>query len=999
MDGTGNFVTLNCNGLKSNFVYTKELISQHHCIFLTETWLVTSEEHLLSEFNSRFKIITVPAKKKNAGRPFGGTALLLDRTIFDKTDIIILEDHLTIVKTIFNDISLTITGVYLPSTNSNDYIENYKTQLSIISGTHQQLLSSSEVIILGDFQSCPTIENSQRNTTENHLSQYLNNFIKESNLYPLDMLEGTGPLYTYHHLSMSNKSYIDHIFVSDDLKTAMSNTKVLDHHPLNTGDHLPITTQISTSQEKHIATQPNPDDQYVPNYMWNNAKFTEKYNELTDQAFTNMSFNYLPIETELENLNSILKECASKSFMEMNTSTHKVTPKPWWNRDLTRAREKLQQMFNLWKYEGFPKSESNVAYGRYKFARKSFRYLVRQAKNQASVEHYIGVEKLKNIKPRSYWQKIRLNKVATQKLFTVNNKTTTETITEEFANHFDTILNEPRVSTTDNTKSNMELKNLLYDIRSEKEDFFVTQSEVVEAINKLNKNKARDPHQMVAEHFQFAKNEKVRTYITYIINRIFTEHETPKSLSVSLIIPLVKSYKKSMKDPNNYRGISLMPILAKIIEAIILKKCPILKAPKQSQYGFTNQTSTIHAELMIQETINYYNTQGSPVYMCSLDATKAFDSCNWHVMFKKLLDKNLPKTIIQFLIAFYLQSDASVLYNGNKSKSFDLSQGVKQGSLLSPYLYNIYTETLLDILKETNAGTVLPDGTKTSVIAFADDLLLMSPTLRGLQMLINKCLSYGKTHNISFNHIKTQFVISGNPYFQKPMLAMNGKLVQPQETMKHLGFIWKKHSGRLLLKHHMEYRLSEMWSVVSSLISSGVRHLHPNQITQLLQSLVIPKLLYGLEIVKLSNTERQYLNRQARCALKQLFGISKHAKNLINQYYKIKDIEVLLDTRKIDLIYQLSQNKDTSKYVIHLMFVPNSDRSFSIINNLLETCLNHDKDFLSCIFNRSARSILNPGPATNSSMDLDVIHDCVLNWHLYDRRLLFKETLEAEIER
>ena len=63
------------------------------------------------------------------------------------------------------------------------------------------------------------------------------------------------------------------------------------------------------------------------------------------------------------------------------------------------------------------------------------------------------------------------------------------------------------------------------------------------AIDKLNKNKARDPFQLQAEHFQFAANINVRTYITHIINRILTEGETPKSLSTSLLIPLVKSHK------------------------------------------------------------------------------------------------------------------------------------------------------------------------------------------------------------------------------------------------------------------------------------------------------------------------------------------------------------------------------------------------------------------------------------------------------------------------
>ena len=404
---------------------------------------------------------------------------------------------------------------------------------------------------------------------------------------------------------------------------------------------------------------------------------------------------------------------------------------------------------------------------------------------------------------------------------------------------------------------------------------------------------------------------------------------------------------------------------------------------------------------MIHETINYYNNNGSPVYICSLDATKAFDSCNWHVMFQKLLEKGIPRTIIQYLISSYLQSESTVMYNGCKSQPFALSQGVKQGSLLSPYLYNIYTENLIDILKESQMGTCLPDGTNTSVIAFADDLILMSPTLHGLQSLINKCSAYGQIHNIAFNHRKTQFVVSGKSYFRNPVLVLDREFVLPQDTLKHLGFIWKKNSHKLQLKNHMEYRLNEMWSVTSSLISSGVRHLHPNQIVTLYKSIVIPKLLYGLEIINITHTEKQYLNTQARCALKHLFGVSKHAKNLLNLYYRLQDITILLDSRKLSFIHQLSQNKDTSKYTLHLISLSNKDRRYSILRNLHDTCVAYDKNFVNCFFDRQTTPTISPVTQDTSwnTEKLNSIHDCIQNWHLHEKRISLKEILEAEIKR
>ena len=64
--------------------------------------------------------------------------------------------------------------------------------------------------------------------------------------------------------------------------------------------------------------------------MWNNTKFTNKYNELTKQAFSDMLYRYLPVEGELDLVYGTLKECASASLAELELLSHKITPKKWW---------------------------------------------------------------------------------------------------------------------------------------------------------------------------------------------------------------------------------------------------------------------------------------------------------------------------------------------------------------------------------------------------------------------------------------------------------------------------------------------------------------------------------------------------------------------------------------------------------------------------------------------------------------------------------------------
>ena len=149
--------------------------------------------------------------------------------------------------------------------------------------------------------------------------------------------------------------------------------------------------------------------------------------------------------------------------------------------------------------------------------------------------------------------------------------------------------------------------------------------------------------------------------------------------------------------------------------------------------------------------------------MCSLDAEKAYDSCNWSILFKKLYyEKKVPLPVVNVLKSMYSNGTYQVLYNGKRSYSFTASQGVFQGSILSPHLYNSYTEELLKMVESsTMEGTSL-HGMFTGMVAYADDIILLSPTLTGIQSLINKCTQYFNTTAITLNVDKTEFITSGS---------------------------------------------------------------------------------------------------------------------------------------------------------------------------------------------------------------------------------------------
>ena len=720
-------ITLNCNGFKSNSTFIDKIIHQNDCIFLNELWLTHAEKHLLHDYKRDFHVFYTPAKQGSSSRPYGGTALLLRKTIHSKSELILQEDYTTIVKTMHSstDNPILFIGVYLQCiSNTCDYKNIYETQLNTIKGIIHHFIDDSSIIMFGDFQSFPKTEGCTRNANRNALSGSLESFITEGALIPIDIKMGTGPCYTYHHTTMLNQSYIDHIVVSADIVDRFFNTKVSDPDYLNISDHLPVSTAFTLYNITSQSGDNRQEEEYIPNYMWKNKTFQNNF----QSTFNQMTFDHhmdMDLATSITQLQESLKQAALKAYNELKEDSHFhfINNKRWWNQDLKNCRTTLQQMFNHWRATGFNREPDNLQYNRYLFARKNFRSLVKRYKSQSVVDHYVNVEKIKKIRPKSYWNQIRSAKSSHQKLYTINNKTNVNDITSEFKGHFDNLLNTPRTDQINNKESNDQLETMLDELKELRDiDFTVNEEDLLKAIRTLHKEKAYDPFGIKAEHFIYAFESCSQNfhYLKQIINNVFTSNQFPELLSTSHIVPVIKSHKKPISDANNYRGISLIPIITKIIEIVILQKCPQLKNHANQQYGFASDGSTLHAEFLINETIRKYNSKNSPIYICSLDAEKAFDSCNWMVLFSKIKEtKTLPLFVLRFLIQLYLHGDAKVKYNNHISSPFSLSQGVRQGSILSPYLYNLYTEDILREIDKMNIGASLDPNINTSIIAYS----------------------------------------------------------------------------------------------------------------------------------------------------------------------------------------------------------------------------------------------------------------------------------------
>ena len=377
--------------------------------------------------------------------------------------------------------------------------------------------------------------------------------------------------------------------------------------------------------------------------------------------------------------------------------------------------------------------------------------------------------------------------------------------------------------------------------------------------------------------------------------------------------------------------------------------------------------------------------------MFLLDAEKAFDSCNWNALFRKLVEeKNIPPHVVKVISSLYQSGTAQVHYENYTSEEFNISQGVRQGSILSPYLYNIYTELLLSsIEQEATVGTTL-HGVFTGIIMYADDIILLSPTVSGLQSLANKCVNYCNDLGIAINAGKTEFLSSGASCDEN-FIVMDYSRIYPGKSLKHLGFLWNvsnKLSKIADIDHqNVTERINKFWTVIYGLVKAGVCSCAPRTRISLLQSIAIPTLTYGLELCTLGTTIKNKLNCECRRAVKALFDVSRYSRNFLNKLFNISSITQTVHKNKLNLCCRLLRNETTRTILLHMLTVNND-----FLNDLRENGV----DIVALILSGRRPEIEEEEDALPEDVRV-VLETCVENWASVEARLIFWGILEEHV--
>ena len=409
-------------------------------------------------------------------------------------------------------------------------------------------------------------------------------------------------------------------------------------------------------------------------------------------------------------------------------------------------------------------------------------------------------------------------------------------------------------------------------------------------------------------------------YLLALINHIFHAGDIPELLKTGVLTPVFKR-KGSKNHSTNYRGITILPVICKIIEAILKERisphCD--RAQNPYQRGFTRNASPMNAGLIVEEFLRESKDNNLTAHLILLDAKSAFDVVDHAHMLRRLFHIGVQDKHWSLISSLHKDASSVVKWFGEQSNSFKIHQGVRQGGIVSTDLYKIYQNPLLNRIQHSGLGARVGNVT-CNISGCADDLAVNVNSRREGQVLVNASTDHANMERYLLQVDKSVMVTvtprdSNNIVNTTEPITMNGKEMKTVESAMHLGI----HRTTTISKNselNVEENLKKARRVVYSLMSSGMHGhngLDPETNLHLVKTYVLPVLLYGLELVLPCKTLINKLETYQKKMLKQILSLPTSTADVaIYVISGFLPVEGQIDKKILTLLNNVARQDNTS---------------------------------------------------------------------------------------
>ena len=564
------------------------------------------------------------------------------------------------------------------------------------------------------------------------------------------------------------------------------------------------------------------DRKVFPRAIWSDPNFQIMYGTEVKNALSNVCFSDVQnlsmdgvkkyINKLCDDLCSLLHRCVSKC-LEVIPQKRKHNSKSWWNTDCFKAKQRNYLFYHIWIECGRPLS--GTVFENYKLAKKQYRKICRLAMNNKTILSQQTIGKLFHAnKPAQMWNLIRRAKPKSDCNDAISMDTLCQYFSDKFAapsfcseelNDADRKIREKYNKLCNNCESrNPNAKTTAISVHK-----------IEKYIKKLNNNCSPGLDGITGEHLKFALNTNLSLYLCHLLSVCIQYGIVPDSFRHGLLIPVIKKSTLNPSEGKSYRPITISVTFSKLLEYYILEECSNHRY-SDFQFGFVPQRSTHMATVLAHDILEFTKSQGSSVFLCSLDAEGAFDA----IPFSALFDSNdiLPDRCWRIMYNWYADINVCLKWRNKMSSRIKIRKGTRQGDLTSPMMFNIFYQKLIEELNISNNGVMI-NNHKYNALCYADDILLMSTTVTGLQSLIDTAVKHITKKGLRFNPLKTECFIAGkNPFVVTPKWFIGDTPLVIKDSIKYLGTTLGNERGL----SHVQARITNSNKAFYSLQGAGL---------------------------------------------------------------------------------------------------------------------------------------------------------------------------------
>ena len=968
----------NTKGVIRNVLYLDSLLETNNMDIcaISEHWLFEDNLGFLDSINVKYVSYGVHDSNLNPLDPYrrgkGGVAFLWKKCytpIIHKLNC--GNDRIVGISVELNDKkSLTLLAVYLP--DSSQGVVPFLNCLETLHDTYCKYSKISDVIILGDFNvQLPTTMLKQTDQRQLELHSTLM-ALQLISLSTLDSCQGPG--YSFCGYENGPATLIDHICIQETKKDLVINCKIIEE-PHNLSDHLPIvvTLDIVPLQAPNKIIQ-------IAKYQWKKLSPMNRYQgygaEVNQRLINVEKPDIENIEDIEQYYDTIRRTMLQSSDKWVPMCKYKRYLKPYWKSEGGILKTLHSEMRNAridWIRQGKPRGLQHPTYCEYKKAKKIFRNKMRELKARSENDFYSEIEQAASVNQDQFWKlvnskrKIKGNCTYEMK---IDDKIlrNPDDILQCWVEHFSSLYsngdeNDQKFDGDFYREIEKEYNTILMLCDDEPDEIMkepIGLEELDTLIKKIKIGKAGGPDTVTSEHIKYG-GDALKGHLVHLFNGIRTVARIPDILKRGLLITLHKGTHKYSDDRRNHRGITLLNVVYKLFESVSLDRLKQwfsdkgIQFPSKQQGAYQSKMCCLMTSFNLQETVHYYLEREAKVYACLLDTSTAFDTVWHHGLLVKLYKLGIKGKTWKILQQCYTGMETAILYQGMKSDWIPVERSVRQGGVLSPWLYMIYINELPELLEESNEGCHI-GGIFTGSPIQADDVCLLSPSVTGLQCMIDTVQQYAYKWRYELNHTKSRVLVfgAGGLKLTDEEWHINDQQITLVTEEKHVGIVL---NSKLCSNNRTKEACRKAKNSFFSLLNAGTNPggLNPVTAMKLIHSITLPSSLFGCELWNyLSEDEVQSIERTLHFCCKTLQGLDFRTRSDIALAMAgVIRMQGIIAIRKLTFLARLiwlAENKLTSEifkarilqYIVYDSMEVRQSRQLGFVSDVVKLLFKYD---------------------------------------------------------